>query len=81
MTRAADAVRRLDQYIDDLRANGGMRVFTRAYKRHRPAAADRGDGFMPFAIAEQRLRRALIPRLISGSVGATSSLFAEVFGE
>jgi hypothetical protein len=35
---------------------------------------------MTFKIAEQRLRRALIPRLIGGTVGATSSLFAEVFG-
>jgi hypothetical protein len=44
------------------------------------AAADRGEGFMSFKVAEARLRRALIPRLIGGTVGTTSSLFAEVFG-
>jgi hypothetical protein len=35
---------------------------------------------MPFKVAEQRLRRALIPLLTGGTVGTTSSLFAEVFG-
>jgi len=34
---------------------------------------------MTFKIAEARLRRALIPRLMGGTV-ATPSLFAEVFG-
>jgi hypothetical protein len=57
-----------------------MREFTKAYRRHRLAAADRGEGLMAFKIAEQRLRRALIPLLTGGTVGTTSSLFAEVFG-
>jgi hypothetical protein len=80
MMRAADAAKRLDAYIEGLRARGAMKEFTKAYRRHRLAAADRGEGFMSFANAEARLRKALIPRLIGGTVGTTSSLFAEVFG-
>jgi hypothetical protein len=80
MMRAADAAKRLDSYIEGLRARGAMREFTKAYRRHRLAAMERGEGFMTFKSAEARLRRALIPRLIGGTVGTTSSLFAEMFG-
>jgi hypothetical protein len=38
-----------------------MKEFTKAYRRHRLAAADRGEGFMTFKIAEARLRKALTP--------------------
>jgi hypothetical protein len=57
-----------------------MKQFTKAYKARQMAAAARGEGFMSFATAELRLKRALIPLLISGGkpvVGA--SLFATIF--
>jgi hypothetical protein len=38
MMRAADAAKRLDQYVEGLRTRGAMREFTRAYKRHGMAA-------------------------------------------
>jgi hypothetical protein len=31
-----------------------MREFTRAYKRHRLAAMERGEGFMPFKVAPRQ---------------------------
>jgi hypothetical protein len=40
-----------------------MREFTKTYKRRRLAAGLRGEGFMSYAVAELRLRRALIPLL------------------
>jgi hypothetical protein len=80
MARAGEATRRLDAYIESLRARGAMKEFTKAYRRQRLAAAASGKGFMTFAVAELRLRRALIPLLIGGrAVGPTSSLFAEIF--
>jgi hypothetical protein len=78
MARAGDAAARLNVYIETLHARGAMKEFTKAYRRHRLAAAASGKGFMSFAIAE--LRRALIPLLVGGrAIGPTSSLFAEIF--
>jgi hypothetical protein len=56
-----------------------MKEFTKAYRRHRLAATARGEDFMSFAVAEARLRTALIPLLVGGKQAITQSLFAEVF--
>jgi hypothetical protein len=80
MSRAGHAAGRIEEYIASMRARGAMREFTRAYKRRRTEAAANGKGFMSYAVAEARLRRALIPRLIGGqNVGPAQSLFAEIF--
>jgi hypothetical protein len=80
MTRAANAAARIEEYIDSLHASGAMRTFTKTYKVMRLAAKQRGEGFMSYAAAELRLRRALVPLLIGGQgVGSVRSLFAEVF--
>ncbi len=82
MTRAGEAAERLDAYIEGLRASGKMREFTKAFRRHRLAAMERGEGFMSFKVAELRLRRALIPMLVNGGQPvAGASLFAEVFNQ
>ena len=82
MTRAADAAKRLDSYIEGLRARGAMREFTKTYRRYRLAAAQRGEGFMTFKTAEARLRKALIPLLVGGrTIGPTQSLFAQIFDQ
>jgi hypothetical protein len=82
LSRAANAAERLDRYVDSLRARGAMKEFTKAYRRHRLAATARGEGFMSFAVAETRLRLALIPLLIGGgTVGPTQSLFANIFDQ
>ena len=79
MIRAADAAMRLDAYIEALRARGAMRELTKAYRRRRLAAMERGEGFMPFKTAEARLRKALIPLLVGGgTVGSAQSLFAQI---
>jgi hypothetical protein len=58
ISRAGASAKRLDAYIENLRARGAMREFTKTYKRRRLAAAAQGEGFMTFAVAELRLRRA-----------------------
>jgi hypothetical protein len=82
MTRAGKAAQRLDAYVESLRARGAMREFTKAYRRHRLAAMERGEGYMSFKVAELRLRRALIPLLMNnGQPVAGASLFAEIFNQ
>jgi hypothetical protein len=81
MMRAGEAAKRLDAYVASLRARGAMKEFTKAYRRHRLAAIARGEGFMSYAVAELRLRRALVPLLVGGRAnGPVQSLFAEIFG-
>jgi hypothetical protein len=80
MSRAGDAARRIEEYMASMRAMGAMREFTRLYKARRSTAATQGKGFMTYAAAELRLRRALIPLLMRGGQPAVgSSLFAENF--
>jgi hypothetical protein len=81
LERGGEAAATLNRHMDSLRGTGVLREFTRTYKRKRLAARLRGEGFMSYANAELRLRRALVPLLMNGgrpAVGA--SLFAEVFG-
>jgi hypothetical protein len=80
VTRAGAAAERLDAHIESLRARGAVKEFTRAYRRRRLAAAANGEGFMSFATAELRLRRALVPLLVNGhALGPMGSLFADIF--
>jgi hypothetical protein len=80
MMRAGDAAKRLDQYMDSLRGTGVLKEFTKAYRRKRLAAGLRGEGFMPYAAAELRLRRALISLLMNGGQPPVGrSLFATIF--
>ena len=39
---------------------GALKEFTKAYRRHRLAAAEARRGFMTFKVAEQRLRSNII---------------------
>jgi hypothetical protein len=79
MMRAGAAAERLDEYVETLRASGVLKQFTRTYKQRRLAAAAKGEGFMTFAMAELRFKRALIPLLQSGGKPAAQSIFAQVF--
>ena len=77
--RARGAAMKLDAYLESLGRSGVLRDFNRAFKQHRTAARTRGEGFMSYKVAEQRLRKALVPMLVNGrSVGA-QSLFEEIF--
>jgi hypothetical protein len=79
MTRAANAAERLDRYMDSLKGSGTLKQFTHTYRPWRKAAA-RGEGFMPFSVAELRFKRALIPLLMNGGkppIG--TSFFSAIF--
>jgi len=52
----------------------------KTYKQRRLAARERGESFVTFKVAEQRLRKALLPLLAGGKPVLGASLFAEVFG-
>jgi hypothetical protein len=79
VSRASSAVVKLDAYMNSLRGTGVLKEFNRAYKRRRTEAAANGQGFMTYAVAEARLRRALIPLLVGGKQANAQSLFAEIF--
>jgi hypothetical protein len=79
ISRAANAVERLDAFMASMSGNGVLREFTRTYKRRRIAAAERGEGFMSYQTAVRRLRLALVPVLMNGGTPSAGSLFAEVF--
>ena len=66
---------KLDAY---LAGRGVLRDFNAAFKQRREAAAQ-GKGFMSYKAAEVRLRRALIPMLVSGGTIGPQSLFEEIF--
>jgi hypothetical protein len=80
MSRAGDAAQKLDQYIAELRWTGRMKQFTKSYKARRLAARARGEGFLSYRVAQQRLRAALIPLLMNGGKPAAgATLFEQVF--
>jgi hypothetical protein len=80
ISRAANAAARIEEYIDNMHARGAMREFTKGYKVRRLAAKQRGENFMTYRAAELRLRRALVPLLVSGQgVGPVQALFSQVF--
>jgi hypothetical protein len=78
ISRATAMAAKLDALMDQLQASGVMLEFTRTYKARRLAAKARGQGFMRYSVAQERLRRALIPLLVNGGQ-IESSIFREVF--
>jgi len=62
-----------------MRRDGTLREFNAVCKARRAAAIAAGQGFMGFGVAMARLKRALIPRLMSRSAGPMPSLFDQVF--
>jgi hypothetical protein len=80
ISRAADAARRLNEYVSSVRGTGMLREFKRAFKVRRETAMAAGRGFMPYKTAMSRLRLALVPLLQTGGKPAIgASLFAQVF--
>jgi hypothetical protein len=80
MMRAGEAANRLDQFMDGLRGTGRLREFNRMFKRRRMEAMLNGRGFMSYAAAEARLRKALVPLLQGGNV-VPQSLFSQIFDQ
>jgi hypothetical protein len=82
VSRATFAAKRLETCLDTMNKSGGLAEFNKEYKRRRMAATARGEGFMTFATAMMRLRRALILMLINKQqIRQAQSFFDDVFGE
>jgi hypothetical protein len=77
--RASAAVVRLDAMIEQMRRDGTLREFNARFKRGRAAALAEGRGFMNYAAATARLKRALIPHLIGRDTAPMRSLFEQIF--
>jgi hypothetical protein len=77
ISRANAAVVRLDRMIEQMRRDGTLQEFNARYKRGRTEAAAEGRGFMAYAVAIARLKRALIPMLQAGT--PMRGVFDEVF--
>jgi hypothetical protein len=78
--RAGDAAARLDSHIEAMRGSGVLKEFNAAFKRRRMEATMRGKGFMTYANAMTRLRRALIPMLSGGGRPIGPGMFAGILG-
>jgi hypothetical protein len=76
--RAANAVARLDARMDATASRGGLKAFHAEYRRRRLDARKQGKRFMSFAMANRRLRRAIVNRLLHDDT-ATGDIITEVF--
>ena len=77
LMKADAALARLDRILAELKANGDMHQFNRAYKLHRAQA---GGHFMSYTAAELRLKRALSRCVAAGVAGNAFTLaLGEVF--
>jgi hypothetical protein len=80
--RAALAVNELEATFEAMRKEGRLRAFNVAYAAYRAAAADRGEGFLSYGIALQRLKLVLAPQLAAGKTFAQLRVdFAALFLE
>jgi hypothetical protein len=82
MRRAALAVNEHEATFGAMRKEGRLKSFNAAYAQYRQAAADRGEGFVSYGIALQRLKLALAPQLAEGKTFAQLRVdFTELFQE
>jgi hypothetical protein len=77
MTRAHEAIVRLEQRTREASDNGALAAFHREYRRRRLVAAAHGERFMTYRQARQRLRTVLETTAASGEV--PGSVVAAVF--
>jgi hypothetical protein len=77
IARAMKAAARLDASLNAAAAGGRLKQFHAEYRRRRIEAGAHGKPFMSFTMAERRLWRAIVARLLHDGVG--TDLFDEVF--
>jgi hypothetical protein len=77
IVRARAAIERLDGKLAAAKSDGSMKFLNREYRRRRIEANERGESFMPYRAAEQRLRKALTD-VAAGK--AAPGIIARVFG-
>jgi hypothetical protein len=82
MRRAQLAVNELEAVFTQMQKDGRLKSFNAAYAAYRAAASDRGEGFVSYGIALQRLKLTLVPQLAAGKTFAELRVdFAELFRE
>ena len=77
VARAEAAVAQLNGSLAKANNDGSLRAFNRQYRARREAARSRGQGFMTYAAARNRLLRALAEHAAGSAPSAT--VFAKVF--
>lgn len=78
LARAARLSEQLDKILDEMKRNGQLKHFHKAYAQKRIERAKHGAGFMNFATAERRFRNAIIARLVGNVSVSDSGLIEQV---
>jgi hypothetical protein len=76
LARVEAAIARIDDGVARAKSAGLLKEFNQQYRAHRLAAEARGARFMPYRVAQARLRRAL-GKAAAG--GITTGVIASVF--
>jgi hypothetical protein len=79
VARAEEAIGRLNASLAKANNDGSLRAFNRQYRARREAARSRGQGFMTYAAARNRLLHALAEH--AAGTAPSSAVFAKVFAE
>jgi hypothetical protein len=69
LMRTDKALARLNAILSDAQENGDLRLFNSTYREKRLAAAAVGQSFMPYVVAQKRLKRALVEAIAAGTQG------------
>src|SRR5262249_32686724 len=78
MQRTEELVNRLDARVAQAQKAGDLSVFNREYRRRRLQARAAGEPFLPYRVAQRRLRRALA-EVAAGK--ATPGIIKRVFDD
>ncbi len=77
--RVARSAARLEALTRAAANDGLLKFFHNEYRRRREVARAAGKKFLPFAVAQRRLKQALARAAVMGGVPPATSLIAEVF--
>jgi hypothetical protein len=79
VSKAEEALGRLNVSLAKANSDGSLQAFNRQYRARREAAAARGQHFMTYAAARNRLMRALAQH--AAGTTPSAAVFAKVFAE
>jgi hypothetical protein len=77
IAKAEAAIARLNESLAKANGDGSLQAFNRQYRARREAARSRGQGFMTYAAARNRLLRALAEHAAGSAPSA--AVFTKVF--
>ena len=78
LQRTEELVNRLDARVAHAQETGGLSIFNREYRRRRLRAQAAGEPFLPYRVAQRRLRQALAD-VAAGK--AAPGIIGRVFGD